>query len=653
MRTEPPPLTVSLVIDGMHCAGCATEIDGQHEILSLRRAFLVCAALTVLVMAGSVARWPGWVLTLLTAPVQFWGGWRFYRGFFQQLRYFSADMNTLIAVGTSAAFGYSLFNPIYFDTAAMITTFILMGRWLEARARGKTSEVLRALLTLAPPRARLVRNGQEVEVPLSEVKRGDLVSVRPGERIPVDGLVRAGRSEVDESMVTGEPLPALKEPGSAVIGGTLNTTGAYAMVATAVGEETFLSRVVHQVQEAQSHKAPIQQLADQVAGIFVPIVLAIAALTFTGWWLIGRSIPGGLSAAIAVLIIACPCVLGLATPTAVTVGMGRAARQGILFKTSESLQKLGRADTVIFDKTGTLTWGRPRVTDVLAENHVLGYAASAEASSEHPIAQAILSEAKKRGIDIPPAESFEAIPGKGVKALVKNHAVMVGRPGWIEEKEHFVKVPAEIKQQAQLLEEQGKTVMLIALDREVSGLVAVADALRSEAVDTANTLKHIGLEVWMLTGDNEKTAQRIAQDCGIDLANVRAGALPQDKATAVAELQKNGRCVIMVGDGMNDAPALAQADVGVALGTGTDIAIESAEVTLSGKNLSLAVFAIQLSRAAFRKIKQNLFWAFFYNAAAIPLAAFGLLTPAWAALAMSLSSVTVVSNALLLRQANL
>ena len=728
--TVPQPEKIQLAIEGMHCAACASKVEralqavpgvqqaavnfatetalvtpqssgvevkrlleavkrvGYHahlpkeetegvrqearreEIRSLFRTFLVCTILSALIMAGGMAHWPGWVLGVLATPVQLWGGWRFYKGFFQQLRYFSADMNTLIALGTSAAYGYSLSRPVYFDTAAMITTFILMGRWLEARARGKTSDAIRALLHLTPQKARRVIQGQEVEVALSEVKPGDLLAVRPGERVPVDGLLRAGSSEVDESMVTGEPLPVLKQPGDAVVGGTLNTTGAFTMTATAVGEATFVAQVIRSVQQAQGSKAPIQHLVDRVAGIFVPVILVLAGLTFLGWWLFGHNASGGLTSAIAVLIIACPCALGLATPAAVTVGMGMGARHGILFKTSEALQKATQARIIVFDKTGTLTMGRPTVTDVIntgpptpalplpatealagplsrsggeaggsqggGDMEMLALAASAETPSEHPLGRAIVAYAREKRLELYPAISFKATPGQGVRAVVQGKVVEVGRPPHFDSLTPF--------------EAQGKTVLGVTVAGQLIGLIALADTLKPEARDTVSALRRMGLDLWMVTGDQPQAARKIAQECGI--TNVQAGVLPADKAKVVEELQKTGQ-VLMVGDGINDAPALAQADVGVALGSGTDVAMESADVTLSGRHLSLVVSAITLSKATLRKIKQNLFWAFFYNVAAIPLAATGFLNPLWAALAMAFSSVTVVTNALLLRRTHI
>jgi len=602
----------------------------KGEIISLQRAFLVSLGLTILLIAGMRQGWNRWVLTAIAAPIQFWSGWRFYQGFFHQLRYRSVDMNTLIALGTSAAFAYGLYDCRYLDTSAMIITFILLGRWLEWRARGKVSDAIRALLQLSPPHARVLRQGQEQDIPLADVQVGDSLIIRPGERIPVDGSVESGQSEIDESMVTGESLPVLKKTADLLIGGTLNTVGALTLRATAVGQETFLARIVQQVQEAQGTKAPIQQLADRVAGVFVPIVLGIAVVTFLSWWGLAHAPIQGLQAAITVLIIACPCALGLATPVALMVGMGIGARHGILFRTSEALQLTGQATIVLFDKTGTLTMGRPEVVRVQVDDNALALAASAEALSEHPIGRAIVLYARAHGLALMPAHEFEAIPGIGVKALVNGHRVFVGKNLGTE-----------------------SAAVNVGIDEKPAGYIQLADAIKEDAPDSVKILQARGLEVWMVTGDHAASAKYVGDRCGIPNSRVRAEVLPGDKAKVVEELQQRGENVLMVGDGINDAPALAQADVGIALGTGTDVAIESAGITLSSKKLGAVVSAIKLSQATLRDIRQNLFWAFFYNAAALPLAAFGRLTPAWAALAMGLSSVTVVGNALRLYRTKL
>jgi Cu+-exporting ATPase len=644
------PDLLSAVASAGYSARVAREEDllAQQQVRageteSLFRTWVACALISGVVMAGGWLRWPTFVLALLAAPVQFWGGFRFYKGFWRQLRHRSADMNTLIALGTSAAYFYSLADPMYFDTAAMITTFILFGRWLESRARGQTSAAIQALLQLTPPTARVMLHGNERDVPVAELKESDLIVVRPGERIPVDGLLRAGESEVDESMVTGEPVATMKRPGDLVVGGTLNTNGSFTMMATAVGESTFLADVVRQVRRAQGSKAPIQHLADRVAAVFVPAILAISVLTFLFWCLL-MDPAGGARAAIAVLIIACPCALGLATPAAVAVGMGIGAQRGILFRASEALQRLAETRMIVFDKTGTLTAGRPTVTNILpvGREPLLALAASAEAPSEHPAGRAIVQAARENRLRLSAAIGFRAIPGHGVQAIVNGDTVRVGKPEWILDG-----AERPMADQAEAFSEQGKTLLGVTRNDQFIGWIALNDTLKPEAANTVSTLEQWGWDVWMVTGDSRGAAERAAGECGIE--HVRAQVVPTAKAQVIEELQKLGR-VVMVGDGINDAPALAKADVGIAMGTGTAVAIETAGITLAGQNLNVVLTAIRLSKATLRTIKQNLFWAFFYNVAAIPLAALGYLTPLWAALAMALSSVTVVGNALLLKR---
>jgi P-type Cu+ transporter len=623
----------------------------DRETHALRRDLILSALFTGLLMAGAAWHWAPWIQLALATPVQFWGGWRFYKGCFGQLRNRSADMNTLISLGTTAAYVYSLFEPMYFETAAMIITFILLGRWLESRARGKTSAAIQALLQLAPQTTRVIVDGQEQTAPITDLEVGDLIVIRPGDRIPVDGVITSGSSEVDESTVTGEPIPALKRIGDTVVGGTLNTTGSFVFKTTAVGADTFLAHVVKLVQEAQGSKAPIQQLADRVSRVFVPSVLGISLATIIGWWLVGHHPLQGLISAIAVLIIACPCALGLATPTALAVGLGRGARQGILFRSGEALQQLGESRMMVFDKTGTLTRGRPQVTDVVAfgvhEREVLAIAAAAEQSSEHPVGRALVHSARNRQLALPTPTYFEAVPGHGVRALISGQKVQVGRPAWIGAPTNS---DDTLSARTQALEAEGKTVLYVSRDEALLGLVAVADTVRPEVPGIVSYLRGKGWDIWMLTGDSHKAAESVSNVCKID--RVRAEVLPADKARVISELQTLGK-VVMVGDGINDAPALAQADVGIALGTGTDVAIESADVTIGGQNLRGILAAILLSKSTLRKIKQNLFWAFAYNVAAIPLAVMGYLTPEWAAAAMGLSSVTVVSNSLLLRRAKI
>jgi Cu+-exporting ATPase len=589
-------------------------------------------------------------------------------------------MNTLIAVGTSAAYLYSVaaivfpsfFHaaglgmdeaglPLYFDTAAAIVTLILLGRFLEARARLHTSDAIRRLIGLAPRTARIVREGGELDVPIAEVRVGDLVRVRPGESIAVDGVVVEGASGVDESMITGESLPVAKRVDDLVIGATLNTTGTLTFRATRVGADTVLAQIIRLVSEAQGSRAPIQRLADVVTGYFVPAVLGLAALTFVVWFVAGPAPAFNLALlnTVAVLIIACPCALGLATPTSIMVGTGKGAEAGVLFRNAEALERLGSVRAVVLDKTGTLTEGKPRVTDVVrldgapAEARLLALVAAAERGSEHPLADAIVRDAiETRGLRLPEATAFEATAGAGIEATVDGSAVRVGRPGLLEAV--GIEVGA-LQGEADRLAADGKTPVFVALDNRAYAVIAIADTLKAGSVEAVAELHRLGLEVAMLTGDNRRTAEAIARAVGIDrvLADVR----PDGKAAAVKGLQVEGKPVAMVGDGVNDAPALASAEVGVAMGTGTDVAMESAGVTLMSGDLRGLVTAIALSRATMRNIRQNLFWAFAYNVVLIPVA-MGvlypftgvLLDPILAAAAMALSSVTVVSNALRLRR---
>ena len=648
----------------------------QRELRALRQRLLFSLLATALILLGthlsplSTGR-TAWALLILATPVQFWSGWQFYRGFWTALRAGFADMNTLIAVGTSAAYGYSLavtMAPnlvasvgaevhVYYDTAAMIITLILLGRFLEARAKGRASEAIRRLAGLQAKTARVIRDGEEVEVPVEEVVADDVAVVRPGERIPVDGQIVEGSSAVDESMVTGESMPVDKTPGDSVIGGTINQSGALRFRASRVGADTVLAHIIRLVQEAQASKAPIQRLADRVAGIFVPVVIGIALLTALVWLIVGPNPTYAVIAAVSVLIIACPCALGLATPTSLLVGTGRGAELGILIRSAEALEVAGRIDTVVFDKTGTLTGGEPQVTDIApadgrTEDDVLRLAASVERDSEHPLGRAVVRAARARGIGLSDIADFNALSGLGVTARVEGQQVLAGTPRLLQESGADL---AGIPDQAAALAAGGKTVMLIAADGRAVGAVALADTAKQEAADAVAALQEMGLRTVMLTGDNARTAHAIAQAVGID--EVRAEVLPAEKADAVKSLQQEGRTVAMVGDGINDAPALARADVGIAIGRGTDIAMESADITLVRDDLRLVPEAIRLSRATLGNIKQNLFWAFFYNSAGIPIAAGvlypvvgRLLHPAIAAAAMAFSSISVVTNALRLKR---
>jgi Cu+-exporting ATPase len=652
------------------------------EVAALWRKFLVGAVLSGVIVLGSMPElWPWWprflanhfTLWALTTPVQFWVGWPFLRGFAKALRHGTADMNTLVTVGTMSAYLYSVavtvapgfFSvrgvhvAVYFDTAAVLITLIILGRWLEAKARGRTSEAIRRLLGLQPKTARVWRHGVEVEIPVEEVAVGDLVVVRPGEKIPVDGLVRDGHSAVDESMLTGESLPVEKGPGAPVVGASLNKTGTFVFEATRVGRETVLAQIIQLVEAAQGSKAPIQRVADRVAAVFVPVVVGIAVLTFGVWYAIGPApaFTYALANFMAVLLIACPCALGLATPTAVMVGTGRGAEQGILIKNAAALEMAQRIQTVVFDKTGTLTRGEPAVTEVIAAqgleaSTVLRLAAAAEWGSEHPLAQAIVAKARESGLAIAPARDFEAIPGQGVRATVEGRRVWLGTATWLLDQGLSLN---GLEKEAERLAQAGHTPIYVAADAATIGLIAVADTLKSSARACVEALHALGLEVAMITGDHARTAAAIARQVGID--RVLAEVLPQDKAAEVKRLQAEGRVVAMVGDGINDAPALAQADIGIALGTGTDVALETADIALLRDDLLGVVTAMRLSRRTMRTIRQNLFWAFFYNAVLIPVAAGALypvvgvlLNPMLAGAAMAFSSVSVVSNSLRLRR---
>jgi P-type Cu+ transporter len=664
----------------------AEQAARQAESRKLKRRLVFGGVITSILVIGGLPMMTGlhlpWIPTwlhhpmlqlALTTPIQFWSGESFYTGAWKAFKRHTATMDTLVALGTSAAFFYSLFptffpefflnqglSPdVYYEISAVVITLILLGRLLENRARGQTSEAIRKLMGLQAKTARVIRNGQEIDLPIAEVVLGDVIFVRPGEKIPVDGEIMDGSSTIDEAMVTGESLPVRKQPGDEVIGATLNKTGSFKFRATRVGKDTFLAQIVKLVQQAQGSKAPIQKLADQVTGWFVPVVMAIAILTFIFWFNVMGNVTMALITTVGVLIIACPCALGLATPTSIMVGTGKGAENGVLIKGAESLELAHKIQTIILDKTGTITQGKPTVTDFVAVNgtanhnelKLLRLAASIERNSEHPLAEAVVQYAKAQDVELTDSQNFEAIAGSGVQGYVSDRLIQIGTHRWMNELSIDTNA---LQQQWDKLEYLGKTVIWIAVDGKVEGIMGIADAVKPSSVSAIQTLQKMGLEVVMLTGDNQRTANVIAREVGID--RVFAEVRPDQKAATVENIQSEGKVVAMVGDGINDAPALAQADVGIAIGTGTDVAIAASDITLISGDLQGIVTAIQLSRATIRNIRQNLFFAFIYNVAGIPIAAgilypiLGwLLSPIVAGAAMAFSSVSVVTNALRLR----
>jgi heavy metal translocating P-type ATPase len=637
----------------------ATSAHQHHELerkeieVARRRALwalALAAPVMVLAMLGRLV----YVQAVVSAFVTFWLGRQFHVGAWRQLRLGASSMDTLISLGTTVAWvssAVALFTrgSIYFETAAVVTALILLGEWLEERSRGAASAAVSKLLELGVKSARY-EDGREA--PIAEVKLGDRLLVRPGDKIPLDGEVVSGESAVDESMLTGESLPAAKLPGDLVYGATVNGTGALVIRVVKIGEDTVLAQIVRLVRDAQAKKAPIARLADVISGIFVPAVVVIAVLTFVGWWLASGSAAVAIIPAVAVLVIACPCALGLATPVAIMVGSGVAAARGILVKNGESFERAKLVDVIVFDKTGTLTVGRPVVTDVVAfggrsESEVLAPAAALEAQSEHPVAAAVLAAARTRDLDLPPVADFRSFPGRGVQGTILGRPVFVGNDRITEER---LKIGPGVMEAFERLESEGKTVVRVSAAGEVIGLLAVADTVKPDAAPAVTALRRVGLEVVMLTGDNARVAQGVGRTLGI--TEVVAGVLPDGKEAEIRRLQAVGRHVAFVGDGVNDAPALAAADLGIALGTGTDVAIEAGGIVLVNGSPAKVVEALKISRRTFRTIRENLFWAFGYNVAMIPLAAFGRLNPMWAAAAMSLSSVTVILNALRLRRMN-
>lgn len=619
----------------------------------------LCVLLTAPLLAPMAASLFGmnWTLSgevqlLLATPVQLLAGARFYRGAWRALRFGQANMDLLVALGTTAAFLLSLGQldsggPLYFEGAASIITFVRLGKWLEARARRSTTAAIRALMALRPETARLRKDGREVTVPAREVRPGDELVVRPGEYLPVDGNILEGTSSLDESVITGEALPAIRRAGDEVVQGSVNGSGLLLVQASREASQSTLGRIASLVQDAQASKPPIQRLVDRVAAVFVPAVVTVAVFAFLGWFAWGETAGQSLIHAVSVLVIACPCALGLATPAALAVGTGAAARAGVLFKDAEALESASAIDVVVFDKTGTVTEGKPRVVEVIGEDpaRVLSVAAAAQYGSEHPLGEAIRRGAQERGLTLPEASAFEALAGRGVKASIDGAAVAVGSPPWIGASSHAS--PALVEQ-TRTLEGRAQTVLWVSTNGSVIGGVAVGDEVRRDSERAIRSLEKRGIETVLLTGDNRSVAHAVADAVGI--ARVVAEVLPEDKARKVADLRSNGRRVAMVGDGVNDAPALAMADVGIAMGSGSDVAMHTAGVTLMRPDLTLVPAVLDASRATRRKIHQNLFWAFAYNTLGIPLAALGLLSPMLASLAMALSSVSVLGNALLLNR---
>ncbi len=668
------------------------EADAQAEVREdeykkLRQKFIIAAVLSlpVLVIAMSHGRIEflnfdgvNWLQFVLTTPVVFYCGWQFYRGAWLALKHFSPDMNTLIAIGTGTAYLYStaatvaprvfmtstehhaMPPPVYFEAASVIITLILLGRMLEARAKGRTGEAIRRLLNLQPKKARVIREGKEFDLAVEEVLKGDIVIVRPGEKIPVDGVVEEGFSVVDESMLTGESLPVEKNRGDEVFGATINKTGSFKFKATKVGRETALQQIVKLVQEAQGSKAPIARLADVVSGIFTPVVICIAIITFIIWFFVSPTetrFTMALVNFVSVLIIACPCALGLATPTAIMVGTGRGAENGVLIKSGESLELAHKIQTAVLDKTGTITKGQPALTDVLTnenENEFLRLVASAERTSEHPLGESIVRHAVEKNLQLSETKNFKAIAGHGIEAVVDGKNLLLGNLKLMHD--HKIELNG-FERRAATLSIEGKTPMFVAIDGELTGVLAVADEIKPESKAAISALKNMNIEVAMITGDNQRTAEAVAKQVGIN--RILAEVLPEDKANEIKRLQEENKIVCMVGDGINDAPALAQSNVGIAIGTGTDVAIESADITLIKGDLRGVVTAIRLSKATIRTVKQNLFWAFVYNIIGIPIAAGllypftgWLLSPVLASAAMAMSSVSVVTNSLRLRSFN-
>ncbi|MBN2628803.1 MAG: heavy metal translocating P-type ATPase [Spirochaetales bacterium] len=680
---DPDRVSPDEIIQSVLDAGYGATLPGEDEQgkdgekhSRLRNRLVMAIALSsplLLAMSAGIFKIKGLMFLhnpilqlILATPVQFFIGARFYRAGWKSLRAGSPGMDVLVALGTSAAYFYSIFNGffalplgfepqgLFFEASSLIITLVLLGKFFESRAKGKTSEAIKKLMGLQPKFAQVERDGVMAEVPISDVVPGDTVLIKPGERIPVDGTVQEGYSAVDESMITGESLPVEKKSGDKVVSGTMNSYGALRMKAEKVGKDSVLSRIISVVEEAQGSKAPVQQLADRVAAVFVPVVLALAAVTLLIWWLAAGSLPNGLIAAVSVLVIACPCALGLATPTAIMVGTGMGAQKGILIKNGQVLQQAGKLTAIVLDKTGTVTRGRPVVRAIVpprgseySHEELLRIGAALEHYSEHPLARAITSRAREKGLDIYRVENFEAVPGKGVSGLIEGEKYFIGTESYI--RESLKTTPGKMMlQEKSELEDKGNTVVILASEVEILALFALGDPMKENSREGIDLLKALGLEIYMITGDNRRTARAIAEEAGID--RVLAEVLPEGKAEEVRKLQEKGHVVAMAGDGINDSPALTTADVGIAMGEGSDIAMESADITLMRGDLREIATAIRLSRRTMGKIKQNLFWAFFYNSVGIPFAALGFLNPIVAGAAMAFSSVSVVSNSLSLKR---
>jgi len=686
---DPGKVNVKEVADMVEEAGYKMDVSSSKEKVkekindetseyhkTLQRELIFAAILTVpilLLSMGSI--WSGFhnliplsadylnkVLLILTTPVVFISGKRFYKIFWSNLKHFTADMNSLVAVGTAAAYGFSIlvalfpdlilkpgeFPHVYFDTTAVIITLILMGRWLESRAKSKTNTAVKKLISLKPKTTLLKKGETEIEVNIEDLKLGDIVIVKPGGKIPADGTIVQGNSVIDESMITGESIPVEKSIGAKVIGGTINKTGSFDFEITAVGDNSVLGQIIKMVEEAQGSKAPIQNLADKVASIFVPVVIGIAVITFIFWIISGGGFNSALINFIAVLIIACPCALGLATPTAIMVGTGKGAQFGILIKNGESLEIAHKTTTVILDKTGTITEGEPHVSEIIyngeAEDKIIQLAASVENKSEHPIAKAIVNYAKSKNIPLLETGLFESMTGKGIISTLNGNSIIVGNKKLMQENSV---ANNQLDKKIDELLGKGKTLVYVGIDKTLKGVIAIDDPVKESSKEAIKELKEMGIKTVMITGDNKKTAEIIANYVEVDF--YEAEVMPDEKAKAVSKYQKGNEIVAMVGDGINDAPALAQSNVGIAIGSGTDIAIETGSIVLVSGNLKGVVAAIKLSRKTIKTIKQNLFWAFIYNSLGIPLAALGILNPMFAALAMSLSSVSVISNSLRLK----